>query len=55
MVETQLCKLRGIQDTFVGRPYSMFVKCLASGIVPLRFYLEICFLGDVRTNVLLLV
>ena len=24
MVETQLCKLRGIIDTFVGRAYSIF-------------------------------
>ena len=25
MVETQLCKLRGTLDTFVGRAYSIFI------------------------------
>ena len=30
MVETQLCELRGISDTFVGRAYSVFHFLLCS-------------------------
>ena len=37
MVETQLCKLRGTSDTFVGRAYSIFHSQHGFGELNLRY------------------